>query len=1058
MAIKISSQNIHKKSKGKPTVMQMKGLVKFFTFALILVALYQLSFTWFVRSHESDVLAKAKKSINNAYPSASVKYPGDKEKQALYEDTLNSLIHARFLRLADSTSNQKITWWGDDYKTSKDRELKLGLDLQGGINVTMEVGYEGLVHSLASNTKDLVFNQALGQAVFEKGTSGADFINLFVKAYHAKAPSNKLAPLFVAASNKKIDFNSSDDQVVAYLHSQAKEAFLNTARILKTRIDAFGVSSPNINPDENKGVINIELAGATDKDRVRKYLQSSANLQFYEVYNIDEIGNDLLKANDVLKNILAGVKTDSVGAIAKLDTAGGKTDTASTAPKTAKASADSLKDKFPLTRFLVYDGYIRDQKNQMVPDPKTGKPSYHSELGGVMSRDTATLGEYLRMPEVLAQFPANIKFAFGSSIYEKDKDGGNTGIVGLFALKANDDAGGAKLQGDHITDAGTDFDERGRIAVSMKMDNEGGRIWAKMTKDNIGRPIAIVLDDYVYSAPNIINEITGGSSQISGNYAQQDANDLANILKSDKFQAPAKIVQEQVVGASLGEAAIHGGKMSFIISFIMIFVLMLVYYNTSGWVANASLILNIFFTISALAGLGATLTSASIAGLVLTIGMAVDTNVIIFERIKEELGRGKNYQAAVNAGYRRSMAPVLDSHVTTFLTAAILFYFGLGPVRGFATTQMIGIVLNLFCGILVSRLITEFFTNKQKHLTYFTSISTKIFKHASFKFIEFRKVAYIISIFVLIAGIAAIFNGFDKGVEFKGGHSFTVNFGKPMTNDVEAVKQALKPGFNEEPVVKTIGDNNQLEITTSFLVNKTGTGVELEVEKALYQGLQKFLPANTGFEAFDLQYKVGSNVVKPSISEDLVNGAKKATIISILIICLYIFIRFRDWRYALGTIISLLHDVLVTLAVFSFARKIVPFPLEIDQHFIAAILTVIGFSMNDTIIVFDRVRENSHLMPTASKGVVINKSINDTLSRTIMTSLTVFLTLLVLFIFGGDTTRGFAFAMMIGVITGTYSSIFVAAPILVDFGKDTALGGKPHPTAVTTIQKNKTIV
>jgi SecD/SecF fusion protein len=458
--------------------------------------------------------------------------------------------------------------------------------------------------------------------------------------------------------------------------------------------------------------------------------------------------------------------------------------------------------------------------------------------------------------------------------------------------------------------------------------------------------------------------------------------------------------------------------------------------------------------VAVLAGFHATITSASIAGLVLTIGMAVDVNVIVFERIKEELGMGKNYQNAVNIGYRRSLAPVLDSHVTTFLTAAILFYFGLGPVRGFATTQMIGIVLNLICGLMISRLITDFFTNKQKHLTYFTAISNKIFKHATFKFIEFRKIAYIISIVVLVAGLGAIWNGFDEGVEFKGGHSYSIRFDKPMNGKIQEIKTALKPKFGgEEPEVKTIGDNNRLEITTSYLVNKTGTGVELEVEKALYEGLQPFLAANTGFETFDLKNKVGSNVVKPSISDDLKSGAEKATIISMLIICLYIFLRFRDWRYALGTIISLLHDVLVTLAVFSFARKIVPFPLEIDQHFIAAILTVIGFSMNDTIIVFDRIRENSKLMPNATKSVVINKSINDTLSRTIMTSLTVFLTLLVLFIFGGETTRGFAFAMMIGVVTGTYSSIFVAAPILVDFGKDKPLGGQPHTTTVAAPKK-----
>jgi SecD/SecF fusion protein len=469
---------------------------------------------------------------------------------------------------------------------------------------------------------------------------------------------------------------------------------------------------------------------------------------------------------------------------------------------------------------------------------------------------------------------------------------------------------------------------------------------------------------------------------------------------------------------------------------------MLIYYNSAGWIANISLILNLLFTLSILTAMGATFTAASIAGLVLTIGMAVDTNVIIFERIKEELNWGRNYPTAVANGYRRSLSPVLDAHVTTFLTAAILYYFGLGPVRGFAYVQMWGIVLNLFCGILISRTITDWFTNKSHHLEYFTGVSRRVFKHVQFKFIEFRKIAYTISVIIGLLGIASFFYGFDKGVEFKGGRSYTVKFPKPVKN--EEVADALKPVFGEHPIIKTVGSSNQLNITTSYKIEEPGASVDSAVERTLYTGLQKFLPAGLTFEDFDKNYKVASQTVLPTISEDLQWGAIYATIVSILFIVGYIFIRFRDWRYSLGTIVALLHDVLVTLAVFSFLRKVVNFPLEIDQHFIAAILTVIGFSMNDTIIVFDRIRENSRLMKGADKGTVINKSINDTLSRTIMTSLTVFITILILFIVGGEVTKGFAFAMLIGVVTGTYSSIFVAAPILVDFAKGRPLG-EPEP-------------
>jgi SecD/SecF fusion protein len=558
----------------------------------------------------------------------------------------------------------------------------------------------------------------------------------------------------------------------------------------------------------------------------------------------------------------------------------------------------------------------------------------------------------------------------------------------------------------------------------------------------VGKPIAVVLDNFVYSAPNVNEPITTGNSQISGSYTIKEAQDLAEILESGKLPAPAKIIQEQQVGPTLGKESIKGGAMSFLVSFIVIFALMLLYFNTGGWVANIALILNLLFTIGILSALGFTLTAPGIAGLVLTIGLAVDTNVIIFERIKEELTKGKSYQNAVNDGYRRSLSPVLDAHVTTLLTAIILAYFGLGPVLGFATTQIIGILLSLFCGILVSRLITDWYMNKNRHFEYFTGLSRKIFKHAAFKFIEYRKYAYAISVVIFLLGLSTLVrkDAFDEGVEFSGGRSYTIKFDKPVNED--QIRDELKTEFGEAVIIKTVDVKNQINITTSYKIKETGTNIDSLVEKKLYTGLKNHLPAGLSFIDFEKTYKQSSQTVLPTISDDLKKGATKAVVFGIIVICLYIFIRFRDWRYSLGTIFSLLHDVFVTLIVFSYARTIVPFPLEIDQHFIAAILTVIGFSMNDTVIVYDRIREDSSLMKGSDNAAVINRAINETLSRTIMTSLTVFLTILILFIFGGEVTRGFAFAMLIGVVTGTYSSIFVAAPVLVDFAKHRPLGRK----------------
>ena len=987
--------------------MRLKGLVWFFAIALILISVFQLSFTWVVNNHESAMKAKADKQVKISYPNAKGEEKDD-------------LTKTRLLRLLDSTKDTKIyPVLGTTYQKCKENELNLGLDLQGGMSVTMDVSLEGLIKSLSNNPKDPQLLNALSEANKLKQNSDADYITLFADAFKKQNPSANLASMF-AGAGKNIKVTDADDKVTDELRTIAKGAVKQTYKILLQRIDKFGVAQPNINLDENKDIITVELAGVQDADRVRKLLQASAHLQFWEVYNIGEIGKNIEEADKALQNYLNGVAPDTTKHVA---------DTSKTAKDTSK-NVLAKNDK-PLISTIHFIGPQQD---------KSGKQLFSSAIASLELKDTAKANEYLNLDVVKNNFPSNLKFLYG--IEEKDEKSGKK-FVSLYAIKTIPGSDKAKLEGEGVEEASQQYDERSRPSVKMQMTPSGSRIWAKLTTDNVGKPIAIVLDDVVYSAPNVNGPIEGGNSEISGSFTVEEAQDLANILKSGKLDAPAKIVQEQVVGPTLGKEAVNGGAKAFAISFLVIFILMLIYYNTAGWVANIALILNLLFTIGVLSALGATLTAAGIAGLVLTIGMAVDTNVIIFERIKEELTRGKSYQQAVNDGYKRSLAPVIDAHVTTFLTAAILYYFGLGPVKGFATTQMLGIALSLFCGILLSRLVTDVWTNKQRHFTYFTGISKRIFKHAKFKFIEYRKVAYGISVVVLILGIASFFNGFHEGVEFKGGRSYTVQFDQAVKND--DIRNSLRDQFaGDYPVIKTVGDSRHLNITTSFM--KGVENADSTVQTHLFDGLKTHLAAGTTYADFVKNNIQSSQVVQPTISDDLKKGAVQATVFALLAIILYIFIRFRDWRYSLGTIVSLLHDVLVTLAVFSFFKNIVPFPLEIDQHFIAAILTVIGFSMNDTVIVFDRIREYSRNMKGATKTTIINSAINDTLSRTIMTSLTVFLTLLILFIFGGEVTRGFAFAMLIGVATGTYSSIFVAAPILVDFAKNKPLGAADHAT------------
>ena len=971
--------------------MRLKGLVWFFTIALILISIWELSYTWVVRSYEGKVKEQATRLVAKQAGTLS---PSDKD----------ALIESKTQRILDSTKEKVIyPLLGTTYQKAKEAELNLGLDLQGGISVTMDVALDGLLKSLSNNSQDPLLLKALQSAKVQKVKSDENLITLFTDEYIKQNGPNRLKDLF-AGAGKEIKISDNDDAVKTKLQTIAKGAINQTYKILVKRIDKFGVAQPNINLDENKGIISVELAGIKDPERVRKYLQSSANLQFWEVYRIDELAPALQLADANLQAYLNGI---NAGDSAKLN--------------------DTLLAKQNQNPFFRIINPIDVQKDA------NGKQYFAPAIGNVALQDTGTFYSYINNDVVKSALPANVKFLFG--IEEKSVQGQQR-FFPLYAVKTLPGSERAPIEGDAVSNAIQQFDQMGKPSISMQMNPTGTKAWARLTTKNVGRPIAITLDDIVYSAPNVNGAIEGGNSEISGSFTVEQAKDLSQILTAGKLDAPAKIVAEQVVGPTLGAEAVRGGTMAFGIAFLVIFILMLVYYNTGGWVANIALILNLLFTVGILAALGFTLTAAGIAGLVLTIGMAVDTNVVIFERIKDELNKGKSYQQAIYDGYARSLPPVLDAHVTSLLTAIILLYFGLGPVLGFATTQIIGILLSLFCGILVSRLITDFWTNKNRHLNYFTTVSRNIFKNANYKFVEWRKYAYIISAVVFTLGIASFFNGFDQGVEFKGGRSYTVAFANPVKND--DVRDELKNVFGDFPIIKTVGDNRHLNITTSYRINEEG--VDTDVKTKLYEGLKKVLPANTTYEDFSKNNIQAFQTILPSISDDLKRGAVKATIFALLAIFLYIFIRFKDWRYSVGTIFTLLHDVLVTLIVFSFFKNIVPFPLEIDQHFIAAILTVIGFSMNDTVIVFDRVREYSRDLRGAPKSEIINKAINHTLSRTIMTSLTVFLTLLILFIFGGEVTRGFAFAMLIGVITGSYSSIFVGAPVLLEFAKDKPLG------------------
>lgn len=1034
--------------------MQLKGLVKFFTVALILISLYQLSFTFVVRNVENKVRAASRSYVLAQQPDLNAQ-----------PEELQKAIDARFDQMSDSMQGETVfnaLFKKYTFQEAKDQEINLGLDLQGGMNVTLEVGLDGLVRSMSNNPKDPALNKAIAEATELKANSDADFIRLFVDAYQKNNGGN-LAALFTKPSEKDITLNSTPEQVLAKIRAEADEAIVRTYNVIQTRIDKFGVANPNVNLDKRKGIISVELAGVRNPERVRAFLQSTARLQFWSVRIPDnELGEALLKADEALAAYLNGNGT------AATDTAAAAT--AATAVDTTKASAattandtGSLSSLMNTTATTAATGTAAakkdtagmsaQQKNpllSLLAGSQPGNPAF----AFIEKKNAKRFMELLEMEVVKSKLPSNIRILLEA---ENGRNKFNPNApLGLYAIKLVPGKDGAMLEGDQITEAGRDYDQlTGKPEVRMTFNNTGERLFRKLTAENVGGFIAIVMDDRVYSAPSVAQEIGGGSCSISGSFTMDEATDLANILKSGKLSAPAHIVQEQVVGPTLGAESIAAGKNSLLLSFLVIFALMLLYYNTAGFVANIALVLNLFFTIAILASAHATLTMASIAGLVLTIGMAVDTNVIVFERIKEELSLGKSYHQAIDDGYKRSYAPVLDGHISQFITAVILFVFGLGPVRGFAYTQMWGLFLSVFCGLMVSRLITDIWMKKERHFNYFTKVSTSIFRKAHFHFIEARKYTYVISGIIFLLGVASIFHGFNYGVEFSGGRSYTIKFAEK--HQVSEVKDKLEKHFGEFPIVKTIGTKGSLNITTAYMIEKQGEAITKEVRHKLYDGLkaESLIPASVSYETFADSYIEEEKTVLPTISDDLKRGAVYATLFAVLGIFLYILIRFRKWQYSLGTIISLMHDVCVTFAVFSFFKDITPFALEIDQHFIAAILTVIGFSMNDTVIVFDRVREYFRKHPGEGKVSIINRAINDTLSRTIMTSLTVFLTILILFVFGGEATRGFAFAMLIGVITGTYSSIFVAAPVLVDLDKGDKLANEADREAYVAALKSE---
>ncbi len=996
--------------------MQSKGAIKLFAILLFLVCLYQLSFNFVTRGVEKD----AKEYAN-----------GDPVKERQYLDSINTQPVYPVLGLT--------------YKKCKENELNLGLDLKGGMNVTMEVSLVDLIRSMANNSNDPTFNKALENAQKAMSNSQKDYVTLFVEEFTKLDPNARLAAIFATKElQDRINFNSTNGQVEAVIKEEATAAFDRTYQILKTRIDKFGVTSPNVQKLAN-GRILVELPGITEPDRVRKLLQGTAKLEFWETYDNSEIYPALEEANKVLKSIQAfeATVTDTGIATIASDELAPRQDTlkSETALSTDTAAAKGLMDQLSAgqtdtatgdtsSAAQTFEQFAQDNPLFALLQPSVEQNEQNQSqlrkgpvVGSAFVKDTARINEILKMEQVRAKFPREFKGLW--SVKPIDTEGK---VVQLIAIRMPVRDRQAPLDGSAIVDARK---QKGQFTdnweISMAMNAEGARIWKRLTHDNVNKSIAVVLDDYVYSYPNVIQEISGGNSSITGQFSLEEADDLANILKVGKLPAPARIVEDTVVGPTLGQEAINAGLMSFVIALLAILLFMFIYYNKAGLVADISLFVNMFFIMGILASLGAVLTLPGIAGIVLVIGIAVDANILIFERIREELREGKGTRLAISDGYKHAFSSIIDSNLTTLILGVILYSFGTGPIQGFATTLIIGILSSLFCAIFISRLIFEWMLGRNQNISFWTKATKEVFTNTNINFVGRRKTFYIISGLVILAGIASfVTKGFNLGVDFTGGRTYVVRFDKPITT-IEVI-DALKGPLTKAPEVKTFGTSNQVKITTSYLIDENTQDADDMVKLKMDEGLNSI----SGYTHEILS----SQKVGPNIADDIKSSAVWSILASCVLIFLFILVRFKRWQFGLGAVAALVHDVLIVLSIFSIFNGILPFSLEIDTHFIAAILTVMGYSMTDTVVVFDRIREFVGVHHHASnQKEVFNNAINATLSRTINTSLSLFFVLLAIFIFGGEVIRGFSFALLLGVLIGTYSSIFIASPIVIDFAK-----------------------
>jgi len=981
--------------------MQNKGAIRIFAILLGLICVYQLMFTFKARQVENKAKEYAK---------------GDKHKEQAYLDSMSSETVYNLLGLRKYT-----------FKEVKSLELGLGLDLQGGMNVTLEVSVVDLVKSLSNFSKDSTFNAAIRMAKLKQLKSQEDFVTLFGKSFEEISPNGKLASIFNTIELKdQVKYNSTNAEVLNVLRKETQVAIDNSFNIIRTRIDRFGVAQPNIQKLQTAGRILVELPGVDDPKRVKKLLQGTANLEFWETYDNTEVYPYLAQANQKLVEILA-LKTNAP--VAKAD---------STAKAGTKDTSNSLLnelEKKAKTDSAVVDKNASSRKQYplfSILSPSTtqqGKLYPGAAVGTAQWKDTALVNTYLKMGAVKAIFPRNLTFKWTAKAIDKEEK-----FYRLIAIKVTGRDGRAPLEGDVIVDARQDYADMGsRPEVSMTMNSTGAKVWARLTKDNVGKSIAIVLDGYVRSYPNVNGEITGGRSSITGLESVEEAKDLANILKSGKMPAPAIIIADDVVGPSLGQEAITSGFWSFGIAFLLVLGYMLFFYSRkAGMAANVALIVNIFFLIGILASIGAVLTLPGIAGIVLTMGMAVDANVLIYERIEEEVLAGKSVRLAVFDGFNAAYSAIIDGQVTTLLTGIVLYIFGSGPIRGFATTLIIGILTSLFTSIFITRMIFERQLNRNKKITFTSSFNKDWLRHVNIPFIGIRKIFYSISGIIILASLISFgVRGFDKGIDFKGGRTYVVRFDKDVK--VSDVQSALTPLFKSAPEVKTYGNSNTVSITTGYLIEDVSPDADNKIESLLYDGLKKgnFIGdvSPDTFSKINIQL---SQKVGPTISAKLTRDAALAVFFALILIFLYILVRFDSWQFGLGGVVSLAHDAIITMGAFSLLYGLLPFSLEIDQSFIAAVLTVIGYSINDTVIIYDRIREYRHLYPKRGLAETMDHAMNSTLRRTFSTSLTVLIVLFAIFLFGGTSIKGFTFALLIGVGIGTYSSVFNAAPIVYD--------------------------